>query len=82
MLVAPILEGKTLHGVLQVINNKSDEPFGDLEVDGVSELCKTLATAILQRSNGASAVPRRKPTKYDALVSNEQLTDEELSQII
>src|SRR5664279_1181606 len=40
MLVAPILEGKTLHGVLQVINNKSDEPFGDLEVDGVSELCK------------------------------------------
>ena len=36
MLVAPILEGKTLHGVLQVINNKSDETFGELEVDGVS----------------------------------------------
>jgi len=35
MLVAPILEGHTLHGVLQVINNKSDEPFGELEVGGV-----------------------------------------------
>ncbi|MDO8286785.1 MAG: ATPase, T2SS/T4P/T4SS family [Rhodoferax sp.] len=82
MLVAPILEGKTLHGVLQVINNKSDEPFGDLEVDGVSELCKTLATAIRQRVNGANAAPRRKATKYDALVSDGLLTDEELSQCI
>ena len=30
MLVAPILEGKTLYGVLQVINNKSDPTFGCL----------------------------------------------------
>ncbi|MFY8043252.1 MAG: GAF domain-containing protein, partial [Rhodoferax sp.] len=44
MLVAPIMDGNNLHGVLQVINNKNDEPFGDLEVDGVTELCKTLAT--------------------------------------
>ena len=43
MLVAPIMDGNSLHGVLQVINNKNDEPFGDLEVDGVTELCKTLA---------------------------------------
>ncbi len=83
MLVAPILEGKILHGVLQVINNKSDEPFGDLEVDGVSELCKTLATAIRQRaSGGAAAVPQRKATKYDALVADGLLTHEELSQCI
>jgi type II secretory ATPase GspE/PulE/Tfp pilus assembly ATPase PilB-like protein len=82
MLVAPILEGSTLHGVLQVINNKSDEPFGDLEVDGVAELCKTLATAIRQRANGASAMPRRKATKYDALVADGLLTDDELSQCI
>src|SRR5689334_18466246 len=31
MLVVPILDGDTLHGVLQVINNKSDQPFGELE---------------------------------------------------
>ena len=82
MLVAPILEGATLHGVLQVINNKSDEPFGDLEVDGVSELCKTLATAIRQRANGANALPRKKATKYDALVADGLLTNEELDRCI
>ena len=82
MLVAPILEGDTLHGVLQVINNKSDEPFGDLEVDGVSELCKTLSTAIRQRANGASAMQRQKATKYDALVADGLLTNQELDQCI
>jgi type II secretory ATPase GspE/PulE/Tfp pilus assembly ATPase PilB-like protein len=82
MLVAPILEGSTLHGVLQVINNKSDEPFGDLEVDGVSELCKTLATAIRQRANGVSAKQRKTATKYDALVADGLLTNEELDQCI
>lgn len=82
MLVAPILEGNTLHGVLQVINNKSDEPFGDLEVDGVAELCKTLATAIRQRANGVGAAPRKKATKYDALVADGLLTDDELTQCV
>jgi type II secretory ATPase GspE/PulE/Tfp pilus assembly ATPase PilB-like protein len=82
MLVAPILEGDTLHGVLQVINNKSDEPFGELEVDGVNELCKTLATAIRQRVKEASTTPRKKATKYDALVADGLLTDDELNQCV
>lgn len=82
MLVAPILEGKTLHGVLQVINNKSDEPFGDLEVDGVTELCKTLATAIRQRANGATVASLKKATKYDSLVADGLLTDDELGRCI
>jgi signal transduction protein with GAF and PtsI domain len=43
MLVAPIMEGATPFGVLQVINNKNDVPFSDLDVEGVSQLCKTLA---------------------------------------
>ena len=81
MLVAPIMEGSTLHGVLQVINNKSDEPFGELEIDGVLELCKTLATAIRQRVKGV-AVPAKKPTKYDALVADGLLTDDELKQCV
>ena len=38
MLVAPIMEGDTLHGVLQVINNKGNQPFSDLEVEGVAQL--------------------------------------------
>lgn len=67
MLVVPILDGKVLHGVLQVINNKSDHPFGDLEVEGASQLCKTLATAIRQRTQKAEEAQRRKSTKYDGL---------------
>lgn len=83
MMVAPILEGSTLHGVLQVINNKSDEPFGELEVDGVAELCKTLATAIRQRvKDAAGAGPRRRVTKYDALLADGLLSEEELNQCI
>ncbi len=84
MLVAPILEGNTLHGVLQVINNKSDEPFGELEVDGVAELCKTLATAIRQRVKDAAGGGgvRRKVTKYDGLLTDGLLSEEELNQCI
>ena len=63
MLVAPILEGETLYGVLQVINNKNDQPFGELEVDGVSQLCKTLGTAIRLRLEKAQASARRMATK-------------------
>ena len=54
MLVLPITDGEKLHGVLQVINNKSDQPFGELEVEGATQLCKTLATAIRQRMRKAS----------------------------
>jgi type II secretory ATPase GspE/PulE/Tfp pilus assembly ATPase PilB-like protein len=81
MLVTPIFEGQTLHGVLQVINNKSDEPFGPLEVDGVNELCKTLDTAIRQRVKGVAA-PIKKTTKYDALVADGLITEDELKQCV
>ena len=84
MLVAPIMEGDVLHGVLQVINNKSDEPFGELELDGVAELCKTLATAIRQRLSGTNAKtgPKKKATKYDGLVTDGLITEEELNQCV
>ena len=82
MLVAPILDGNTLHGVLQVINSKSDEPFGELEVDGVAELCRTLATAIRQRVKKADDGARKKATKFDGLVADGVLTEEELNQCI
>ncbi|WP_296510157.1 ATPase, T2SS/T4P/T4SS family [Rhodoferax sp.] len=81
MMVAPILEGKVLHGVLQVINNKSDEPFGELELDGVSELCKTLATAIRQRLGASGARPRRERTRYDGLVNAGLMTESDLQQL-
>lgn len=82
MLVAPIMDGNSLHGVLQVINNKNDEPFGDLEVDGVTELCKTLATAIRQRVKKNVEGRTRKATKFDSLVADGLLTELELRDSI
>lgn len=78
MLVAPIMDGSHLHGVLQVINNKNDEPFGELEVDGVTELCKTLATAIRQRLKKTTDSGVKKASKFDSLVADGLLTEQEL----
>jgi type II secretory ATPase GspE/PulE/Tfp pilus assembly ATPase PilB-like protein/putative methionine-R-sulfoxide reductase with GAF domain len=82
MLVVPILDGDQLHGVLQVINNKSDQPFGELEVEGATQLCKTLATAIRQRMRKADDAQARRATKYDGLVTDGVMTADELQQCI
>ncbi len=82
MLVAPILEGKALHGVLQVINNKSDQSFSELEVEGVAQLCKTLATAIRQRVHKVEDGVRRSATKYEGLVAEGVMTAQELAHCL
>ncbi len=82
MLVAPIMEGNTLHGVLQVINNKGNQAFSELEVEGVSQLCKTLATAIRQRVLKTDDGPKKIATKYDGLVNDGVITLPELQQCI
>jgi type II secretory ATPase GspE/PulE/Tfp pilus assembly ATPase PilB-like protein len=82
MLVVPILDGDVLHGVLQVINNKSDHSFGDLEVEGATQLCKTLATAIHQRMQREQDGARRKATRYDGLIADGVLTQEELQRAV
>jgi type II secretory ATPase GspE/PulE/Tfp pilus assembly ATPase PilB-like protein len=78
MLVAPILEGETLHGVLQVINNKSNQPFSEIEIEGVSQLCKTLGTAIRQRVQKAEDNQRKVATKFDGLIADGVITKPEL----
>ncbi|MES2945711.1 MAG: GspE/PulE family protein [Pseudomonadota bacterium] len=82
MLVAPVMDGPTLYGVLQVINNRSDQPFGKLEEDGARQLCKTLGIAIRQRMQKVEESQRRKATKYDGLVSEGVLSQDELSVCI
>jgi type II secretory ATPase GspE/PulE/Tfp pilus assembly ATPase PilB-like protein len=82
MLVLPILDGDQLHGVLQVINNKNDEPFGELEVEGATQLCRTLATAIRQRMRRAQENQARRATKYDGLVADGVMSADELQQCI
>jgi type II secretory ATPase GspE/PulE/Tfp pilus assembly ATPase PilB-like protein len=82
MMVLPILDGDMLHGVLQVINNKGDHVFGELEVEGATQLCKTLATAIRQRVQKEQDSQRRRATKYDGLVTEGVLSTGELQQCI
>lgn len=78
MLVVPIMEGPTLYGVLQVINNKNNEPFNDLEVEGTLALCKTLASVIHQRNSSI----KQKITKYDGLVAAGLISVTDLTQCI
>jgi type II secretory ATPase GspE/PulE/Tfp pilus assembly ATPase PilB-like protein len=82
MLVAPILEGDTLYGVLQVINNKGNQLFSDLEVEGVTQLCKTLAIAIRQRLQKAQGGQKKKVGKYDGLIAEDVLTAVELEHCL
>ena len=82
MLVVPIIDRDALFGVLQVINNKSDAPFGELEIEGATQLCKTLATAIRQRAQKLEDTQRRKATKYDGLVAEGVLSADDLTQCV
>lgn len=82
MLVAPVIDGEVLYGVLQIINNRSDQAFGRLEEDGAFQLCKTLGIAIRQRLRKVEDGQRRKATKYDGLVAEGVLSFDELSSCI
>ncbi|MES1981754.1 MAG: GspE/PulE family protein [Pseudomonadota bacterium] len=67
MLVAPIVEAGNddLIGVIQVINNKADQPFPAIVAEGGQELAHTLAVALRQRQQQNTA-----KTKYDYLVTD------------
>ena len=86
MLVAPVMNGEALYGVLQVINNRSDQPFTKLEEDGAQQLCNTLGIAIRQRmqklADSHTNNQRKKATKFDGLVSDGVLSQDELSKCI
>lgn len=68
MLVAPILDAadNELMGVVQIINSKADKPFPLMTVDGVAELCQTLAIAFKQRQKPRQLIK----SKYDYLITD------------
>ncbi len=76
MLVAPILDASDdeLLGVVQLLNSKTNEPFSQTAVDGVNELCQTLAIAFKQRQNTQRIVK----SKYDQLVKDAVMSSAEL----
>ena len=83
MLVAPMLYNGSLYGVLQVINNRSGQPFCSLDEEAVKELCITLAIALRQRmaeNNKDEAISFTKPAPYDLLVSDGLLSGAALSE--
>ncbi len=67
MLVAPIVEAGNheLIGVIQVINNRDNQPFPAMVEEGVHELAQTLAVALRQRQQHAAI-----KSKYDYLVAD------------
>ncbi|CAG9932237.1 GspE/PulE family protein [Candidatus Nitrotoga arctica] len=74
-LVVPILDpdSKDLAGVIQVLNNKADQPFSRMLVDGILELAQNLAVALRQSQQQPAA-----KTKYDHLVYDAVLSADEL----
>jgi type II secretory ATPase GspE/PulE/Tfp pilus assembly ATPase PilB-like protein len=76
MLVAPLVDkAGALLGVVQFINHRAGGPFPAMCVEGVGQLCETLAVALSQRMK-----PQRPRGKYDALVAQAVLSGAELEQ--
>jgi type II secretory ATPase GspE/PulE/Tfp pilus assembly ATPase PilB-like protein len=75
MLVAPILdpEKKDLLGVVQLINNKSGQPFSALAEEGLLSMAHTLAVAFRQRNRVTHVVK----SKYDYLVVDGVMSPQE-----
>jgi len=82
LLVVPVMAGDVLHGVLQVINSHSDHAFGSLEEDGARQLSHTRGIAMRQRMQRAEEQQRKKLTRYDGLVLQGVLTQDELTACI
>ncbi|WP_342129719.1 GspE/PulE family protein [Hydrogenophaga sp. OTU3427] len=93
MLVVPIEDEGELHGVLQLINNRDDRPFGAMEVEGAGQLCETLAIALRKRRDPPSppapvtAPPTPTPAhhvapRYDGLVQAGLLSLDQLAQAV
>lgn len=80
MIVAPILsaDAQELLGLVQVINHKNNQPFEAIAVEGVMELCRTLA-AILKQPQKLVQGPQ---SKYDALINEGAISAAELELAI
>jgi len=80
MLASPIFKSGTadLLGVIQLLNNRSDDSFTKSAEEGLAELCETLAVAFAQRMKAPAATT----TKYDALVVNGVIQQPELDLAI
>ena len=79
VLAAPISYNKYLLGVIQLINKRNGNPFTGEDHTYVQELSKALGIAFF---NNQKLAQRRRPTKFDYLITNNIITDKDLEQAI
>jgi GAF domain/Type II secretion system (T2SS), protein E, N-terminal domain len=76
LLVSPLLnqENGELLGVVQLINNRSDNRFSSMMEDGLQDLCEAVSQVFSKRLASRLVTPG----KYDSLVMNGLLSSQEL----
>ena len=79
MLTVPIFSNNNLlTGIIQLINKKSGDRFSDHDEERVQEIGSTLGITLYNQYQLA----RKKPTKFDYLVSSSLITQTELDRAI
>jgi len=79
VLTYPIVaDNKYLMGVLQLLNKKSGSRFTRKDEEVVDEIAKALGIAFFNLRKSS----KKNPTKFDLLVSNNRITQNELDQAI
>lgn len=82
MLVAPIVSGNNLMGVIQVINNLSHAPFGQIEEKGVRHLADVLGKVIYRQQQSRRHAQSQNVTKYSGLVEAGVITQQQLDDAL
>lgn len=79
VLTYPIVaDNKYLMGVLQLLNKKSGGRFTRKDEESVAEIAKALGIAFFNLKK----ITKKNPTKFDLLVSNSRITQNELDNAI
>ncbi|TKS61091.1 MAG: hypothetical protein EWM72_00860 [Nitrospira sp.] len=79
VLTYPIVaDNKYLMGVLQLLNKKSGNRFTRKDEESVAEIAKALGIAFFNLRK----ISKKNPTKFDLLVSNSRITQNELDNAI
>jgi len=77
VLAAPIIYNKYLLGVIQLINKKDGSYFSLEDQNSVMEIAKVLGLAFF---NNQKILQKKKPTKYDYLITNNIITDKDMEK--
>ena len=77
VLAAPIFYNKYLLGVIQLINKKTGRHFSLEDQSSVLEIAKVLGLAFF---NNQKVVQKKKPTKFDHLITNNIITSKDMEQ--